>query len=254
MSITKTQFSFGFWSITAVLLILFFSREYGNMLYAFYFVTLLLPVMIGTSYLVNEFLIPKYLLTQRYAKFSLYSIYTLIVSSYLEMVIIVLAYIYLANYQFDAMIPMATDLAVLIITSYLFVLFRAVILLYNRALDSQKRIAELMKQDFAGKAEFLLVRADRTNTKIPLSIIEYIESMGDYVKIVTSAQGVVITKEKISKLAEKLPNTFLRIHRSFIVNSDKINSFTKETISTSECDLPISRTYKQEVIASLTKS
>ena len=254
MLITKTQFSFGFWSITAALLILFFSREYGNMLYAFYFVSLLLPVMIGASYLVNEFLIPKYLLTQRYAKFSLYCIYTLVVSTYLEMLIILLAYVYLANYQFDAMIPMATDLAVLIITSYFFVLLRAIILLYNRTLDSQKRIAELMKQDLAGKAEFILVRSDRTNAKIPLSIIEYIESMGDYVKIITSAQGVVITKEKISKLAEKLPNTFLRTHRSFIVNSDKINSFTKETISTTDYDLPISRTYKQAVIDYLTKS
>ena len=254
MSRTKTLYAVGFWTIATISLTLFFSRDYDNFLFTMYFVTLLLPVMISTSYWVNEFLIPKFLLTQRYGRFTLYCIYTLIVSTYLEILIMLLAYVYLANYQFEAMIPMAKDLTILIIILYFFVLLRAVMLLYRRAMDGQKRVAELMKQDVAGKADFLTVRADRSNTKIPLNIIEYVESMGDYVKIITTAQGIVITKEKISKLADKLPDTFLRIHRSFIVNSDKINSFTKETVRTTDADLPISRTYKQEVHTFLMES
>ena len=77
--------------------------------------------------------------------------------------------------------------------------------------------------------------------------ITYVESLADYVKIVKSDGDTVITKEKISAIADKLPDLFIRIHRSFIINTAAINSFTKESIVIKDQTFPISRTYKKMV-------
>ena len=61
----------------------------------------------------------------------------------------------------------------------------------------------------------------------------------------------IMTKEKISELQERLPDSFLRIHRSIIVNRDKIQSFNRELIVVKEVELPLSRKYKEEVMLTL---
>jgi DNA-binding LytR/AlgR family response regulator len=94
---------------------------------------------------------------------------------------------------------------------------------------------------------FINLRADRKNLKIPLNEILYIESLKDYIKVVTKTKNIV-TKQAISSLEEALPkNNFVRIHRSFIVAINKIESFTSDTIEINKQELPISRMYRHEV-------
>ena len=94
---------------------------------------------------------------------------------------------------------------------------------------------------------FITLRADRKNLKISLNDILYIESLKDYIKVVTAAKTIV-TKQSISSIEETLPkNQFIRIHRSFIVSINKIETFTNEIIEIGKKELPISRMYKMEV-------
>lgn len=94
---------------------------------------------------------------------------------------------------------------------------------------------------------FINLRADRKNLKIPLNEILYIESLKDYIKVVTKTKNIV-TKQAISSLEEALPkNNFVRIHRSFIVAINKIESFTSDTLEINKQELPISRMYRHEV-------
>jgi DNA-binding LytR/AlgR family response regulator len=94
---------------------------------------------------------------------------------------------------------------------------------------------------------YLFVRVDRKMLKIALADVFYIESIKDYVKIVTASK-TIITKYSISTLEETLPKeTFLRIHRSYIVNKHKIESYTSELIGVGKHELPISRMYRHEV-------
>jgi len=98
---------------------------------------------------------------------------------------------------------------------------------------------------------YIYVRADRKVQKIPISEISFIESLKDYVKI-HLANEVIITKEKISTLEEKLRDSiFIRIHRSFLVSTDHIKAFTAETIEVGDKELPIGRTYKNAVLSFL---
>jgi len=94
---------------------------------------------------------------------------------------------------------------------------------------------------------FITLRSDRKNLKIPLGDILFVESLKDYIKVVTVTKNI-ITKQSISSIEELLPkNNFVRIHRSFIVAINKIESFTPELIQISKYELPISRSYRHEV-------
>jgi DNA-binding LytR/AlgR family response regulator len=75
----------------------------------------------------------------------------------------------------------------------------------------------------------------------------YLESLGDYIEFHLANGSNISSKEKISHMERTLPDGFLRIHRSFMVNRSKISSFSREHVMIGEKELPISRSYKQEV-------
>ena len=96
--------------------------------------------------------------------------------------------------------------------------------------------------------DFIFVRSDRRMLKITFSDILYIESLSDYIKIHLKDQCIV-TRETISAVEAKLPQKdFLRIHRSYIVSLNKIESFTNEEITVNRKAIPISRSYKKDVL------
>ena len=98
---------------------------------------------------------------------------------------------------------------------------------------------------------YIYVRSDRKVVKIFLRDILFIESLKDYVKIHTNDE-VIITKEKISVLEEKLPeDQFVRVHRSFLLAIKSIKAFTAEIIEIRNHEIPIGRTYKSSVLSFL---
>ena len=93
----------------------------------------------------------------------------------------------------------------------------------------------------------LYVRVDRKMIKVLLNDILYIEGLSDYVKIITKTK-TIITKQLISALEETLPkDSFIRIHRSFIIAINKIDSYNADSIQIGNKELPISRLFKQNV-------
>lgn len=98
---------------------------------------------------------------------------------------------------------------------------------------------------------FVYFRADRKMIKVMLSDILYIESMKDYVKVVTDKE-TIITKQSISSVEAMLPEKeFIRTHRSFIVSLSKIKSFTSELIEIDKTEIPIGKLFKNEVMKML---
>lgn len=94
---------------------------------------------------------------------------------------------------------------------------------------------------------FLYFRVERRMVKVFLDDILYVESLKDYIKIVTASKAI-ITKQPISSLEELLPtDSFIRIHRSYIVALSKINSFNADSVEIRKNELPIGRLYKHDV-------
>jgi DNA-binding LytR/AlgR family response regulator len=87
--------------------------------------------------------------------------------------------------------------------------------------------------------------------KVIVSDISYIESLKDYVKIHTESKSIV-SKQKISDLEKELAaHSFLRVHRSYLINSKKITAFTPHDIELSDTEVPIGASYKEYVLAIL---
>jgi len=104
------------------------------------------------------------------------------------------------------------------------------------------------------KETSIFVRSDRKMVKVRFKEINYIESLSDYVKIFTDKE-TIITRETISNIESKLPsNEFLRTHRYYIVSMPKIDSFTNELIELKKKAIPISRSYKENVLQKLTRT
>jgi len=101
------------------------------------------------------------------------------------------------------------------------------------------------------KTDHFFVRSDRKMIKICYDNILFIESIGDYLKIFLSDKTVV-TRETITNIEAKLPQSeFLRTHRSFIVSTAHIDSFTSEYIEIGKNQIPVSRSYKDMVMERL---
>ena len=98
------------------------------------------------------------------------------------------------------------------------------------------------------KSDFIFVRSDRKMIKIDFAEINYIESFSDYIKIHLTNK-IIVTRETITNIEAKLPQKdFIRIHRSYIISLSKIDSFTNEFIEMNKKAIPISRSYKKDVL------
>jgi DNA-binding LytR/AlgR family response regulator len=101
---------------------------------------------------------------------------------------------------------------------------------------------------------FIYIKENKKVIKIYLSDIRYIEGLSEYVQIYTDRKKV-ITKMSLTQLEEKLPpESFLRIHKSYIISMSKIEAFTANTIEIQGKELPVGRSYKTAVLSSLNYS
>ncbi len=98
---------------------------------------------------------------------------------------------------------------------------------------------------------FIYLRSNKKHYKIATSEILYIESDKDYITLHLTGRKLVI-KQPISEVEEMLDAAkFLRIHRSYVVNIDKITAFTTSDIEIDTVELPIGTNYKKAVALAL---
>jgi DNA-binding LytR/AlgR family response regulator len=95
--------------------------------------------------------------------------------------------------------------------------------------------------------KFIFVKSDYENLKVNIHDIKYIEGLKDYLKINLSDDKYVLTLSNFATITEKISNPdFIRVHNSYIVNVNYINSIQKNRILIGDKRIPISETYKKE--------
>lgn len=244
--IEKPYYHIGYWIFVILVLTYVFGLSWGNSAAAFFFVCMLLPIVLGTSYFFNYLLVPKYYLTKKFAKFAFYTFCTAIVSVYLEMMVLLFSFVYLVNLNYQNLSPHASKPIQLSIVLYLLVFIGSFLLMMNQITENRKVIQQLLDEKEKMKKSFLEIISNRKTTKIPYEDIVYIESLSDYIKVIT-AKDQIMSKEKISNLASRLPEMFLRIHRSFIINTDRIKERSFDEILVDDVTLSIGRSYRKTV-------
>ncbi|WP_420155931.1 LytR/AlgR family response regulator transcription factor [Siphonobacter sp.] len=101
--------------------------------------------------------------------------------------------------------------------------------------------------------EYLFVNADYSLVKIRIADILYVEGLKDYVKIYLEGQSrPVITRLTMKAMEEKLPSgPFLRVHKSFIIAFDKIESIRNLRIKIGQVHIPISESYGEALFKAI---
>lgn len=96
--------------------------------------------------------------------------------------------------------------------------------------------------------EYIFVKANQQLIKLAYIEILYVEAFADYVKIFLDDRKIV-TLQTMKKMELKLPSElFSRVHRSFIVNRNAVDSFSTTTCQVRGIKIPIGKNYKSDFI------
>jgi len=103
--------------------------------------------------------------------------------------------------------------------------------------------------------EYLFLKVEYQLVRIALNDILYIEGLKDYVKVwLKSAEKPILSLTSLKSLEEKLPSKrFMRVHRSFIVSLDKINSITRNAMQIGKISITVGDQYKEAFSQFLSK-
>jgi len=98
---------------------------------------------------------------------------------------------------------------------------------------------------------FIFVKSNLKNRKVFLNKLKYIEALGDYVKFVTEKDTFVVLATMKSFENQLPPEQFLRIHKSYIVNLEKVERYNSKNIEIDKQQIPLSRHKKSNLIEAL---
>jgi len=121
---------------------------------------------------------------------------------------------------------------------------------FERFLQAVDKVQQSLekKEPQQGK-DYFFVKTENRLEKIFFSDILFIEGMRDYRKI-HSTQKKIMTLQKFSELEAELPETVIcRVHKSYMVSINKIDSIEKDCIYISQTVIPVSETYRQKFYA-----
>lgn len=122
---------------------------------------------------------------------------------------------------------------------------------------SQKRFLQAVKkandyyqylqQKDHSKDTCLYIRADYSLIKIPVEDIIYIEGLADYLKIFVKNRNAIVARMTMKEMIDKLPaGNFVRVHRSYIIPINAIQSVRNGMIYITDTIIPIGRTFADE--------
>lgn len=118
---------------------------------------------------------------------------------------------------------------------------------FFKAVEKFLALQPIVKQESdlspSSTSDFIFIRKDRKQVKVFFDDILYVESVKDYIKIHFENEFYMV-KYSITAFLKELDSRFLRIHRSFIVNKNKITAYTKYDVEIGEVEIPIGESYK----------
>ena len=137
---------------------------------------------------------------------------------------------------------------------------------YPRFLQASQKAADIMERRAAAAApdpdaiaapapdaDYTFVKVDNKLVRVNFDDVRYVEALGDYVHVVTG-QSKLIVYSTMKAVEEKFPTSrFVRVHRSFIVNFNRIQALEDNAVIVDGKHIPVGQTYLREVMQRLNK-
>lgn len=122
---------------------------------------------------------------------------------------------------------------------------------YMVAVEKAKKRLEKVEHIVQEPTSHIFIKTEYRIQKIDLADILYIESLRDYIAIHTEKEKIM-SLESLRNMEETLPaNNFIRIHKSYIINKNKIEFLERGKVVINKQYLPVGETYREKFLAGI---
>lgn len=119
---------------------------------------------------------------------------------------------------------------------------------FEKACEKAKHQLQYTNSGHLNNKAALFIRSEYALIKISYEDILYIETFGDFLRIHQKDKKPILTLMSLRAMEDKLPDdSFVRVHRSFIVSLTKIESIRRSIIKIRDTEIPIGSTYKSKI-------
>ena len=122
---------------------------------------------------------------------------------------------------------------------------------FNLAVSKALEYHKLRHESNTVEGDHIFVKSNLKKRKVYINHILWIEALGDYVKIVTNEESLIVlaTMKSFEKQLEEY--SFMRIHKSYIANLSKITRFNSKHVEINNNNIPLSRNKKSLLVEAL---
>ena len=117
----------------------------------------------------------------------------------------------------------------------------------KRAMDFHMLKKENQEED----GEHIFIKSNLKKLKVFTSKIKWIEAFGDYVKVVTEEDSNLVLSTMKSFEKDLSKDKFIRVHKSYIINIDKVERFNSKFAEIGITKIPLSRNKKEDLVRAL---
>jgi DNA-binding LytR/AlgR family response regulator len=125
---------------------------------------------------------------------------------------------------------------------------------FYKAVQKAIEVSQRKKESADDDGDFIFIKSNLKNFKIFISKIKWIEAFGDYIKLNTVDETHLVLSTMKSFENELPSEKFLRVHKSFIINIDKVDRFNSKFAEIGNTKIPLSRNKKEDLAKALNKS
>jgi len=121
---------------------------------------------------------------------------------------------------------------------------------FLKAANKARQLIQAEQSTSFSNDDYMFVKSGYDMVKVNYSDIQFIEGLKDYVKIHT-ADKTVIALLSMKSLEKSLPASFFRVHRSYIINFEFLESVGRRNVLVAKKDIPLGDMYREQFMAKL---
>ena len=125
---------------------------------------------------------------------------------------------------------------------------------FNKAVQKAIEYHNRKKEVPDEEGDFIFIKSNLKNFKIFISRIRWVEAFGDYIKLFTEDETHLVLSTMKSFESELPADKFIRVHKSYIVNIDKVERFNSKFAEIGTTKIPLSRNKKEDLAKALNRN
>lgn len=122
---------------------------------------------------------------------------------------------------------------------------------FNASVKRAMDLHSLKKENQEEEGEHIFIKSNLKKMKVFTSKIKWIEAFGDYVKVVTEEDSNLVLSTMKSFEKDLSKDKFIRVHKSYIINIDKVERFNSRFAEIGVTKIPLSRNKKEDLVRAL---